>query len=200
MSETILDAVAEIVSGLFSIISGLVTIVCSLLAGAFALIDNAINNSPQPSDCEKTRTEIVERYVERHRSAEAQDFHEQMLSMTRQKPGISFHMLRPEMDSAISVVVSAYHTAMNDDEFKPLITSANDYEGHAQKSAHYVGAALDFRIKDMGNIQQRKELAQTVRKDLGDRYTVLHEDIGRNNEHLHVQLRSGTYNRKELWK
>ena len=128
------------------------------------------------------------------------EYHEQMLSMTRHKSGVSFNMLRPEMDSVISIVASVYHTAMNDDEFKPLITSANDFEGHAEKSAHYVGAALDFRIKDMGSKVDREKLVQRVREELGSRFIVLHEDIGKANEHLHVQLRNGSYDRNVVWK
>jgi hypothetical protein len=62
-----------------------------------------------------------------------------------------------------------------------------------------VGAALDFRIKDMGSLETRKQIAQMVRDNLGNRYTVLHEDIGQENEHLHVQLRNGTYNRNVEW-
>ena len=87
----------------------------------------------------------VREHVVQFRDDVQREYHEQMLSMTRHKPGVSFNMLRPEMDSVISVVASVYHTAMNDDEFKPLITSANDFEGHAERSAHYVGAALGER-------------------------------------------------------
>lgn len=142
----------------------------------------------------------VREHVVQIRDDVQRDYHEQMLSMTRHKSGVSFNMLRPEMDSVISVVASVYHTAMNDDEFKPLITSANDYEGHAERSAHYVGAALDFRIKDMGDRVDREKLVQMVREELGSRFIVLHEDIGKANEHLHVQLRNGTYDRNVVWK
>ena len=142
----------------------------------------------------------VRHHVVQFRDDVQRDYHEQMLSMTRHKSGVSFNMLRPEMDSVISVVASVYHTAMNDDEFKPLITSANDYEGHAERSAHYVGAALDFRIKDMGDRVDRERLVQAVREELGSRFVVLHEDIGKANEHMHVQLRNGTYDRNVVWK
>ncbi|WP_254794394.1 hypothetical protein [Fibrobacter sp. UWB12] len=142
----------------------------------------------------------VREHMVQFRDDVQRDYHEEMLSMTLQKSGVNFNKLRPEMDSAISVVVSVYHTAMNDDKYKPLITSANDYEGHSERSAHYVGAALDFRIKDMGSLETRKQIAQMVRDNLGNRYTVLHEDIGQENEHLHVQLRNGTYNRNAVWK
>ena len=142
----------------------------------------------------------VREHVVQFRDDVQRDYHEQTLSMTRHKSGVSFNMLRPEMDSVISVVASVYHTAMNDDEFMPLITSANDYEGHAERSAHYVGAALDFRIKDMGDRVDRERLVQAVREEFGSRFIVLHEDIGKANEHMHVQLRNGTYDRNVVWK
>lgn len=127
-------------------------------------------------------------------------YHEQIKSMTRQKPGVNFESVHPALDSAISVVVWAYAVATGDETFKPLITSANDYEGHSAQSAHYSGAAVDFRIKDMGSLADRKNLVNLIREELGDRFTVLHESIGRANEHLHVQLRSGTYDKNVVWK
>ena len=108
--------------------------------------------------------------------------------------------LRPEIDSAIVVIVEAFQDAMEDDSFLPVITSANDFSGHAKNSAHYAGAAVDLRIKDIGSLNARKELAADVRERLGDRFYVLHEDIGSSNEHLHVQMRSGTYNARERWR
>jgi translation elongation factor EF-G len=124
-----------------------------------------------------------------------QKYHQQIRSMTRQKSSVNLEAILPELDSAISVVVWAYCVAAGDENFKPLITSANDYEGHAAQSAHYFGAAVDFRIKDMGSLADRKELVALIREELGERFTVLHEDIGKANEHLHVQLRSGTYDK-----
>lgn len=129
-----------------------------------------------------------------------QHYHEQIKSMTRQKSGVNFESVHPALDSAISVVVWAYCIATGDETFKPLITSANDYEGHSAQSAHYSGAAVDFRIKDMGSLADRKNLVNLIREELGDRFTVLHESIGKANEHLHVQLRSGTYDRNVVWK
>ena len=146
------------------------------------------------------RKNIVEQSVVRFRDDLQRNYHEQMLNLTRQKAGVNLDPIRPELDSAISVVAWAYHTFLEDDNFRPLITSANDFEGHAQKSAHYVGAAIDFRIKDVGNRADRERLAALVREELGDRFLVLHEDIGRSNEHLHVQLKSGTYDRSVVWK
>ena len=176
-------------------ISGIGTLGKSLVIGVFGIL----GCSEDSSEC-VPQTEIVEQSFEMHRDPAQQEYHEEMLSMTLHKPGVCFKKLRPEMDSAISVVVSVYHIASNDEEYKPLITSANDYEGHSAGSAHYVGAALDFRIKNMGSLEKRIEIAQMVRDFLGKRYTVLHEDIGLENEHLHVQLRNGTYKRNAVWK
>ncbi len=146
------------------------------------------------------KRDAVEQSVVRFRDNLQRNYHEQMLNLTRQKSGVNLDPIRPELDSAISVVAWAYHTFLEDDNFKPLITSANDFEGHAQQSAHYVGAAIDFRIKDVGNRADRERLAALVREELGDRFLVLHEDIGRANEHLHIQLKSGTYDRRVVWK
>ena len=139
------------------------------------------------------KIEEIEEQVEQIRDNSRQKYHQQIRSMTRQKPSVNLDAILPEIDSAISVVVWAYCVAAGDENFRPLITSANDYEGHATHSAHYSGAAVDFRIKDMGSLEERKELVNLIREELGNRFTVLHEDIGKDNEHLHVQLRRGTY-------
>ena len=143
---------------------------------------------------------VLEQKVERYRNELQKDIHEEIYNVTRQKPGVNLRTLRPELDTAILIVAAAYHEALNDDDFTPLITSADDYEGHTEKSAHYSGAAVDFRIKDVGNLARRKQVAAYVSEQLGKRFTVLHEDIGKANEHLHIQLRSGSYNKNETWR
>jgi hypothetical protein len=52
----------------------------------------------------------------------------------------------------------------------------------------------------MGDRVDREKLVQMVREELGSRFIVLHEDIGKANEHMHVQLRNGTYDRNVVWK
>lgn len=174
------------------VISGICLFLCFL-----ANTDSSLKNVKHQTT---HRNNTIKQNIVRFRNNVQQNYHEQMLNLTRQKSGVNLDPIRPELDSAISVVAWAYHTFLNDDNFKPLITSANDFEGHAHKSAHYVGAAIDFRIKDVGNLLDRKRLAALVREELGDRFLVLHEDIGRANEHLHVQLKSGTYDRNVVWK
>ena len=158
----------------------------------------AAQDEPMQSHIEKI--EEIEKKVKQIRDNSQQKYHQQIRSMTRQKPSVNLEDILPEIDSAISVVVWAYCVATGDENFKPLITSANDYEGHMEQSAHYSGAAVDFRIKDMGDLAERKELVNLIREELGERFTVLHEDIGKSNEHLHVQLRRGAYERNVVWK
>lgn len=151
-------------------------------------------------DVSEKRVQKVMDVVYRQRDALQQEIHEEVESLTLQKPGVNLETLRPELDSAILVVVGAYHEFMGDDDFMPVITSGNDYEGHAACSAHYSGAAVDFRIKDIGSLQTRKALAKQVASALGSRFLVLHEDIGTANEHLHIQLKQGSYDRRVVWR
>ena len=143
---------------------------------------------------------VVEAGNVRTRDLAQQEFHRSVVSLTLQKWGVNLESLRPEIDSAIAVVVQAYCDMAEDDGFKPLITSANDFDGHAAKSAHYAGAAIDFRIKDMGSLADRRELVQMIRDGLDERFLVLHEDIGKMNEHLHIQLKRQFYNRNVVWR
>ncbi|MDD5941368.1 hypothetical protein [Fibrobacter sp.] len=103
-----------------------------LVVGGICLVVFIVSGASDDANGVKKEIAYTQNTVRLHvvqfRDDVQRDYHEQMLSMTRHKSGVSFNMLRPEMDSVISVVASVYHTAMNDDEFMPLITSANDYE------------------------------------------------------------------------
>lgn len=182
----------------------LVLLPIALVIGAICLViffcDGGHDIGSYIDSYRKPQTEKIERRSVKYRDPLQRDFHEEAVSLIRQKAGVNLSTVRPEIDSAISVVVWVYRLFAGDDEFMPIITSADDYEGHTTKSAHYAGAAVDFRIKDMGTLDERKELAQRVRDELGERFFVLHEDVGRSNEHLHVQLKNGSYDRNVVWK
>lgn len=175
-----------------------------LLIGAaifFVVKCNSDDFSFLKDTIEKTERNVRnESFVYRERDGDERIAHRIARDITIAKAGVNMSSLRPEIDSAIVVIVEAFQDAMEDDSFRPVITSANDFSGHAKNSAHYAGAAVDLRIKDIGNLKARKELAADVRERLDDRFYVLHEDIGSSNEHLHVQLRSGTYNARERWR
>ncbi len=139
--------------------------------------------------------------VYRVRDEDQRVIHRNAQALTVAKDGsVNMSSLRPEIDSAIIIIVDAFQDAVEDNSFRPIITSANDFSGHASNSAHYVGAAVDLRIKDIGSLNTRENLVKVVKMRLDDRFTILHEDIGSENEHLHVQLRRGVYNANERWR
>ena len=115
------------------------------------------------------------------------DLHRLVMSQTRQKTTVKMD-ISPRMDTAVFKVVSVYRQMMKDQSYKPLITSANDYGGHANNSAHYRGEAVDFRIKDIDFVTKR-QIVDATKEVLGNGFFVLHEDAGYANEHLHVQVR-----------
>ncbi len=168
------------------------------------IFGNDSSGCPQaPKEAAITATAVVHNKIDNiymQRDELQREIHDEVASLTAKKSKVDLSTIRPELDSAILVVVSAFREILDDDNFIPLITSANDYEGHAEHSAHYAGAAVDFRIKDVGNLATRKQLASLVNEYLDERFLVLHEDIGTKNEHLHVQMKNGTYDRNVVWK
>lgn len=173
-----------------------------ILDKIISFIDNLLGDSE--NECEKApvpKTVQSQPKTTIKRNAEQQNYHEEVLSLTILKTeSVNIDCLRPELDTAINIVAAVYHQMFKDDNYRPVITSGNDSDKHGERSAHYACAAVDIRIKDVENVKIREALAQAIRDELGKQYTVLHEDIGKANEHLHIQLRSGTYNRNEVWK
>lgn len=84
---------------------------------------------------------------------------------------------------ATKVVIECYKEVVGK-YFKPTITSANDSE-HTVNSKHYSNKAVDFRIKDVPR-EDRELLYNRIKQKLPD-FTVLWEDVGTYNEHLHIQ-------------
>lgn len=68
------------------------------------------------------------------------------------------------------------------------VTSGTDGV-HSANSSHYDGLALDFRTKDIDNINTKRAMVEEVRDILGRDYFVLFEDEGLPNEHLHIEYR-----------
>jgi len=63
------------------------------------------------------------------------------------------------------------------------ITSGNDSD-HMVGSKHYIGRAVDLRDKQLTD---PSGAAAQLRSALGPQFTVLHEDAGKPNSHIHVQ-------------
>ncbi|MDR1760492.1 MAG: hypothetical protein LBR60_08215 [Fibrobacter sp.] len=112
--------------------------------------------------------------------------HQLLLKRTRLKSGVYVGRLHPAMDTAALEVVAIFHEVAGD-EYKPLITSGNDFPGHYMASKHYENKALDFRTKDLTRVQKQR-LFQRAKEKLTPRFTVLFEDSGLVNEHLHFHL------------
>jgi hypothetical protein len=72
-----------------------------------------------------------------------------------------------------------------------VITSAND-STHSPTSRHYTNEALDIRTKDLPTEQAKRDLVAALRRELGSAFTVLYEDPGGANQHIHIQPKRGT--------
>lgn len=70
-----------------------------------------------------------------------------------------------------------------------VITSGSDGT-HMEGSKHYTGEALDVRSKTL-NATVRQQFITTLRAQLGPSFTVLLEDVGTANEHVHCQIKRG---------
>ena len=104
-----------------------------------------------------------------------------------QKDGVSLDIV-PALDTAILKINKIYQTVLQDPDYKIVITSANDFNGHKKNSAHYKGEAIDVRIKNIDK-DLKNDIVNLTKGILGSNFTVIHEDVGTPNEHLHIQLK-----------
>ena len=104
-----------------------------------------------------------------------------------QKDGVSLDIV-PALDTAVLKINKIYQTVLQDPDYKIVITSANDFNGHKKNSAHYKGEAIDVRIKNIDK-DLKNDIVNLTKGILGSNFTVIHEDVGTPNEHLHIQLK-----------
>lgn len=69
-----------------------------------------------------------------------------------------------------------------------VITSLNDSK-HKEKSYHYKDLAADIRTKNLSE-EMKDKLYKALIQELGQDYTVIFEDRGGENEHIHIQLKN----------
>lgn len=74
---------------------------------------------------------------------------------------------------------------------KCVITSAND-STHSPNSRHYTNEAIDLRTKDLPTEKAKRDLVARLRAELGPAFTVLYENPGGDNQHIHIQPKRGT--------
>ena len=74
------------------------------------------------------------------------------------------------------------------------ITSINDSQ-HMGNSRHYTNEAIDLRSKDfISNVAKsrfRENLENFLNENNPDKFTVLLESLGKDNEHFHIQVKKG---------
>src|SRR5690349_19036969 len=84
--------------------------------------------------------------------------------------------------------LAATHAAAPD----PLvITSANDSTHSGPEDPHFRDEALDLRTHNFASPTGRYLFQTALTARLGPQFTVLLEDEGGDNEHLHCQVRKG---------
>jgi hypothetical protein len=103
--------------------------------------------------------------------------------MIRWKDSCRFDHLHPAMVLATVRVDQLYG---HFDVPECWITSAND-SGHMIGSRHYDGRGLDFRTHVIPHMR-RQEVREAIARALGPQFTVILEDFGGPNEHLHIQF------------
>lgn len=64
---------------------------------------------------------------------------------------------------------------------------------HVEHSRHYTGEALDVRVHNFVDEPSVRAFADTLAQTLGADYTVLVEDAGTENAHIHAQVRKGVH-------
>lgn len=96
----------------------------------------------------------------------------------RLKDGVRVHGLRPEM---VIVLLAAYEVFEATLGVELVVTSAIDGK-HSRGSLHYVGQALDLRIRHMTEGEPEKA-AVALRARLGKDYDVILES-----NHIHVEF------------
>lgn len=92
------------------------------------------------------------------------------------------HGLTTQAALGMCIVAAVYHRV--DPGASCTFTSVNDSK-HSDKSLHYSGNAFDVRTKDV--TANKHYLVQEVKASLGPDYDVVLENIGGEQEHLHVE-------------
>jgi len=114
--------------------------------------------------------------------------HMELINLTNQKGNVDISHLHRAMDEAGLAAVKAYKVVLGE-SYKPTITSGNDGHEHSRHSKHYKDAALDFRLNDISSRQDKRNIYNILKANLGYNYYILHEDQGKKNEHIHIQMK-----------
>jgi len=101
--------------------------------------------------------------------------------MIKIKPGVAFHQNTFRFPQVSRIIEQAQLTCPPD--YSPTITSGAEPDApHKPNSKHWVGCAIDFRIKDLPDRRTAKTWSKRLQRRLGDEYLVLLEA-----NHIHTQ-------------
>ncbi len=93
------------------------------------------------------------------------------------KEGVNPTGLKPEILLAIIVSQSIYHRY----GYELTLTSITD-GAHNKNSLHYVGLAVDLRIRNITHEPMRREICDEISDSLGSNYDVILEPT-----HIHIE-------------
>lgn len=104
--------------------------------------------------------------------------------MIKLKPGVSIKGIRPEMFWPIQVAGDVYRTY----GAEAVVTSGTEADApHALVSRHWAGAALDFRVHDVGS-EYWEALRKRMEEACGKDFKVVLERSTGTAPHLHVSF------------
>lgn len=109
--------------------------------------------------------------------------------MLTTKATVRFAVITPALLRMLDVVERLSRTLPGLPDAGLVITAGSDGM-HRTGSRHYTGEAIDLRSKTL-HTDVRGLLMAALREELGPQFTVLLEDAGAPNEHVHCQVRRG---------
>jgi hypothetical protein len=109
--------------------------------------------------------------------------------MLTTKSPVRFRVITPALLHMLTTLERLSRELFGLPEEGLVITSGSDGV-HMKGSRHYTGEALDLRCHTM-NATIRSALIASLRQALGPQFTVLLEDRGQPQEHLHIQVKKG---------
>lgn len=109
--------------------------------------------------------------------------------MLTTKPTVRFRVITPALLHMLATLERLSREFFGLPDEGLVITSGSDGT-HMDGSKHYTGEALDVRSKTF-NATIRSGFIATLRAELGPPFTVLLEDVGTPNEHIHCQVKKG---------
>jgi len=94
------------------------------------------------------------------------------------KPGVSITGIKPEINLAITIAHSIYQTFNYD-----LIITAGTEGKHSTGSLHYVGLAIDIRIRHIISQKELNKILDNLKSSLSPSYDVILHAT-----HIHIEF------------